>query len=242
MWIKICGNTTLGDAQLAVTHGADAVGFVFAESPRRVTPESVRRITDQLPHSLEKFGVFLDADFAAIVDTVRVAGLTGVQLHAADETGLAARLRKHYVDHPVTDGRFGILQVLHYAGDANRFATQLRSLRINTAMDAVLIDSCTATQQGGTGIKFDWAGARDSFLGEAPHLRLIAAGGLRPENVTQAIQTLQPWGVDVSSGVESQPGRKDPKRVAAFIHAARTAAAELEKIPVRREYNVPAKV
>lgn len=227
MWIKICGNTTLEDAQLAVTYGADAVGFVFADSPRRVMPDVVRSITEKLPRSMEKYGVFIDADFDTIVTTVREAGLTGVQLHATDEIGLAERLRQHYAELPY---HFSILQVLHYVPDTDAFSAQLRKLRAVDAVDAVLIDSRTATQQGGTGITFDWAEARDSFFREAPHLRLIAAGGLQPENVKQAIRTLQPWGVDVSSGVESQPGRKDPERVAAFIREARATADELAKI------------
>lgn len=224
MWIKICGNTTLDDARLAVTHGADAVGFVFAESPRRVTPEAVGRITEELPHTIQKYGVFVDADFAAIIETVRVAGLTGVQLHAADETGLAERLRQHYAG---LAHHFCILQVLHYTGNAGSFSSQLQKIRANTAVDAVLIDSRTATQPGGTGIAFDWNAARDGFIREAPHLRLIVAGGLDPENVKHAIDTLQPWGVDVVSGVEAKPGKKDPDRVASFIRNARMASADL---------------
>ncbi len=223
MWIKICGNTTLEDVQLAVAHGADAVGFVFASSPRQVTAEVASKIIEQLPGTLEKYGVFVDANFDAIVNTVRVAGLTGVQLHAADETGLAARLRKHFAE---SEQEIRILQVLHY--DAESFHKQLHHMRAHSAVDAVLIDSRTATKVGGTGLAFDWNAARESFAREAPHSRLIVAGGLQPENVAQAIATLQPWGVDVSSGVESQPGRKDPARVAAFIQAARSAAAKLE--------------
>jgi phosphoribosylanthranilate isomerase len=96
-------------------------------------------------------------------------------------------------------------------------------------MDAVLVDTCVVGKQGGTGQVFDWLSARDSFLREASHLRLIAAGGLRPENVRQVIQILEPWGVDVSSGVEASPGRKDPKRVADFVRIAREAWAELGK-------------
>jgi phosphoribosylanthranilate isomerase len=226
MWAKICGNTTLEDAQLAVTHGADAVGFIFAEGPRRVTPEAVGRIIGQLPRTIEKYGVFVDADFAAIVETVRVAGLTGVQLHAPDESGIAERLRQHYAGRA---GRFYILQVLHYTGDTEEFAAHLRRLRTNVAIDAVLLDSRTATQQGGTGLAFDWSAAHEVLAREAHTLRLIVAGGLRPENVRQAVKTLRPWGVDVSSGVEARPGRKDPGRVAAFMQAARMAAAEMAK-------------
>ncbi len=101
------------------------------------------------------------------------------------------------------------------------------SCRKNPAIDAVLVDSRTATAVGGTGTRFDWQAASHGFQDSASRLRLIAAGGLNPENVTEAIRTLQPWGVDVASGVESAPGKKDPARVKAFVTAAKTAAEEI---------------
>src|SRR5271156_5289629 len=108
MWVKICANTTLEDAQLAVDAGADAVGFVFAESVRRVTPAQVRSITPHLPSSLEKYGVFVDDAFDQIVSTVEECGLTGVQLHSSHDPSLARRLREHF---PSLSGRarLGIL-------------------------------------------------------------------------------------------------------------------------------------
>src|SRR5580698_3513449 len=112
LWVKICGNTTLADAQLAVDDGADAVGFVFAPSPRRVTPDQVAAITPHLPVSIEKIGVFVDADFAAIAAAVELAGLTGVQLHSESSDEVTARLRE----------RFGsglrILRVIHFGEEA----------------------------------------------------------------------------------------------------------------------------
>jgi phosphoribosylanthranilate isomerase len=227
MWIKICGNTNLEDAQRAAELGADAVGFVFASSPRQVTPKVARAMIERLPNTLEKYGVFVDANFDAIVNTVREAGLTGVQLHAAPTAGLAARLRKHF-SGPAAVQPLRIIQVLHFAPDAQRFAADLHALQAQQEIDAVLIDSRTATQVGGTGVAFDWQAASAAWDREARTLRLIAAGGLQSENVAQAIATLQPWGVDVASGVESQPGKKDPQRVADFIQAARSAAAKLE--------------
>ncbi len=202
MWIKICGNTNLEDAQLAVEAGADAVGFVFAESLRRVTPAEVSKITPHLPDAIEKYGVFVDASFEEIVQTVSSSGLTGVQLHVSHDPTLALRLREYF------GPSLRILHVVHYAQDLE---TQLHALRQENTIDAVLIDSCTATAVGGTGTRFDWQAASGSFLHS--RLRLIAAGGLKPENVAAAIHTLQPWGVDVSSGVEFAPGRKDPDRV-----------------------------
>jgi phosphoribosylanthranilate isomerase len=211
MWIKICGNTNLEDARFAAECGADAVGFVFALSPRRVEPDQVRQITQELPIELEKYGVFVDAGFDEIVSTVEACGLTGVQLHRSADEHAPLRLRQHFA------GRISILQVLNYK--ALEFEQQLRELSQNEG--PILVDSSTAKAVGGTGTCFDWHDARSTLQRTAPNLRLVAAGGLAPENVKQAIQILQPWGVDVVSGVESKPGKKDPRRVQAFIENSR---------------------
>jgi phosphoribosylanthranilate isomerase len=224
MWIKICGNTSLEDARFAAACGADAVGFVFAPSPRQVEPELVSKITQQLPTQLEKYGVFVDAGFDEIVSTVAECGLTGVQIHRSADVSLPSRLRQYFADFP---RRISILRVLHYKDHDLAFERQLTELGRNDAPDGVLLDSSTTRAVGGTGTTFNWLGARDSFLRAAPHLRLIAAGGLAPENVKQAIQILRPWGVDVVSGVESAPGKKDPARVQAFIRSAQEAAVEI---------------
>ena len=213
MWIKICGNTNLADAQLAVEAGADAVGFVFAPSPRRVHAAQVAAITPYLPAALEKYGVFVDSTFDEIVAAVCEAGLSGVQLHASQDATLPDRLRDHF------GASLRILQVAHYAQNLEE---QLQAFHGNKVIDAVLVDSRTATAVGGTGIAFDWLAARRSFTESG--MKLIAAGGLKPENVAEAIRILQPWGVDVASGVEAAPGRKDPARVKAFVAAAKAAA------------------
>jgi phosphoribosylanthranilate isomerase len=223
MWIKICGNTSLEDARFAAECGADAVGFVFAPSPRQVEAKLVRQITEKLPRQVEKYGVFVDAGFDEIVSTVAAAGLTGVQLHRSSDALLPFRLRQHFA-------QLGVLRVLHYK--ESEFEGQLSELRRNDSLDGVLVDSSSHRAVGGTGTTFNWTEARKSFLQAAPHLRLIAAGGLAPENVNQAIQLLRPWGVDVVSGVESAPGRKDPARVLAFIRAAQQAAAEIVEVPL----------
>jgi len=214
LWVKICGNTSLADAQMAVDAGADAVGFVFAPSPRRVTPEQVAAITPSLPASIEKIGVFVDADFAAIAAAVEQCGLTGVQVHY---DGLPNELRE----------RFGpglrILRVVHFGEDAAR---QMQAISSDANIDGVLVDSRNATAVGGTGIAFDWNAARNAIFTGQGQLKLIAAGGLSPDNVVQAIATLNPWGVDVVSGVESSPGHKDWGKVLAFVTNARAAATE----------------
>lgn len=223
MWIKICANTSLEDAQLAVDAGANAVGFVFAESPRQVTRSQVSKIAPLLPKTIEKYGVFVDSSFDEVVATVIECGLTGVQLQTTSDPGLPLWLREHFASIPARE-RLGILRVLHYTSD---FDTQLEELRHDHAVDAVLIDSRTAKAVGGTGVAFDWQAAQTSFLRTAPHLRLIVAGGLNPENVANALYTLHPWGVDVASGVEMAPGKKDPAKVKAFVNAVRKATAEI---------------
>jgi phosphoribosylanthranilate isomerase len=218
IWIKICANTSLGDALLAVEAGADAVGFVFAPSPRQVTAAEVAAITLQLPATVEKIGVFVDAALEEIVSTVRACSLTGVQLHFDAEPELPARLRERLG----TEVR--ILRVIHFNAEAARqHATQITEHARNPHIDAVLVDSRTALAAGGTGIAFDWIEARKSVFGEARRLKLVAAGGLNSVNVAEAITTLLPWGVDVVSGVEASPGRKDPAKVREFIARARTA-------------------
>lgn len=218
LWVKICGNTTLGDARLAADAGADALGFIFAPSPRRVTVEQVAAITPHLPESLEKIGVFVGSGFDEIAATVKRSGLTGVQLHSEVETGLAARLRERFG----TDLR--IFQVIHFGENAPQ---ELQAASSDPVVDGVLVDSRTATAVGGTGVAFDWQAARAKVFDGRGQLRLIAAGGLNPANVAEAIATLRPWGVDVVTGVESAPGRKDLEKVRAFIVKARAAAIQI---------------
>jgi phosphoribosylanthranilate isomerase len=218
MWIKICANTNLDDATLAAELGADALGFVFAHSPRRVTPPQVAAITAHLPSSVEKIGVFHTSDVNEIADTIRSAGLTGAQLHGAYSPGLVAALASQFP-------ALKIIQTAHWNTvdqPAGAFAEQLAEIRNIPRIDAVLIDSRTPTASGGTGIAFDWCAARAALSTLSP-TRLVVAGGLNAGNVQQAIATLDPWGVDVASGVESQPGRKDPQKLAAFLSNARLA-------------------
>ncbi len=220
MWVKICGTTNLEDARVAVEAGVDALGFVFAKSPRRVTAEQAGEIVSRLGQTVEKIGVFVDEDFDGIVRTVLTAGLTGVQLHGPVDTGLAVRLRERFAEG------LKILQVLHFGAGEDALDERLNALRRAGAVDAVLVDSQTAQAQGGTGVKYDWAAARRSFVDAAGHLPMVVAGGLTPENVREAIATLEPWGVDVVSGVEAAPGRKDREKVRAFVERARVAALQ----------------
>jgi phosphoribosylanthranilate isomerase len=215
MWVKICGNTSLADAQFAVDAGADALGFVFAPSPRHVTPERVVAITPQLPVGIEKIGVFVDSPLDEIASTIRLSRLTGVQLHSASGREVTAKLRADF------GPGLRILRVVHFGPEAQH---QADALTDDPNTDAILVDSRTATAVGGTGIAFDWTAASKTIFQNAQALKRIAAGGLNPENVAEAIATLAPWGVDVVTGVESSPGHKDRAKVFAFVANARAAA------------------
>jgi len=221
LWIKICGNTSLGDARLAVEAGADAVGFVFAPSPRNVTVSEVAAINAHLPPTVEKIGVFVDALLEDIYFAVRACGLTGVQLHFDADAALPAKL------HERLGPQLRILRVVHFeAGAAEAILKEMREHAANPHVDGVLVDSHTGTAVGGTGVAFDWAEARKTVFSDAGRLKLIAAGGLKPANVKKAIATLRPWGVDVASGVEASPGHKDAKKVQEFVKRARAAAGQ----------------
>lgn len=224
MFLKICGNTHLADCLLAAELGADALGFIFAHGKRLVTAERVAGITAELPPHLEKIGVFTTTDFDTIAHTVEHAGLTAVQLHGPLDLGLSERLRLYFGDVQ----RCGVIQVLPWYTDVaaeqqrEDFAVEARAVAENGSADAILIDSRTLRQSGGTGIPLNWAAAHDALQGV--EYRTILAGGLHAGNVAEAVRTLQSWGVDVSSGVEAgTPGRKDPAKLAAFIAAARAA-------------------
>jgi phosphoribosylanthranilate isomerase len=214
LWIKICANTSLEDARLAADLGASALGFIFAPSPRRVTPDQVATITPHLPAYLEKIGVFVDAPLDQILSTVRACHLTGVQLHSDSGPDLPGQLRAEF------GPALRILRVVHFGPEA---AAQAQAYFADPNVDAVLVDSRTATAVGGTGITFDWREASRTLFSGAGTARLVAAGGLNSDNVAEAIATLRPWGVDVASGVEASPGRKDPARLRAFIANARAA-------------------
>ena len=200
MFVKICGITSEDDALLAVAMGADAVGFVFAPSPRQVSAQVVYDITRRLPPEILTVGVFKDDLSDRIFDVVARSGVKAVQLHGQESASTVAAVseRVRWVIKSVVAGS-------REARIANQYGT-----------DLVLVDA----PQPGSGRVFDW-----SLVDQVPSgIRLILAGGLTPENVASAVEYVNPWGVDVSSGVESAPGRKDPLKVKRFIENARAAA------------------
>jgi phosphoribosylanthranilate isomerase len=200
MFVKICGITTEEDALLAVAMGADAVGFVFAPSPRQVSAAVARDIAHRLPPEILTVGVFRDEAPARVVDIVNTSGLLAAQLHGHETPDQCRWVRERL--------RFVIQGFV--AGDAALDHSD------KYGADAILIDSPAP----GSGEVFDWSLAE----GAPSNRRIIVAGGLTPENVADAIERTRPWGVDVSSGVEASPGHKDPRKVRAFIAAARAAA------------------
>jgi phosphoribosylanthranilate isomerase len=223
MWIKICANTTLEDAQLAAKLGADAVGFVLAPSARRVTAAEVALITPHLGNTVERVGVFPSLEAAEIAQAAEEAGLNVVQLHGGVDLTLVRQL------HRIFDGRVKLIQTVHWQVDADSsgeaVSRQLRAISAEGVADRVLIDSKLGAATGGTGTSFNWEVARSALANAVQGLKLIVAGGLRDTNVADAIQRLNPWGVDVASGVESRPGKKSPEKLAAFIRAVRGVSA-----------------
>jgi phosphoribosylanthranilate isomerase len=213
-WIKICGTTNLEDALLAVDAGADAVGFVFYDnSQRKISVEAAREIVKKLPERVEKVGVFVNespARLSAIADDV---GLTAVQLHG-DE-----------YEKPET---YSMERRVFLCVPAQRTAVSRKGaisvgsvLAFPKNLGAIMLDSGTSERRGGTGKPFNWREAKAWVFAMKQLHPIVIAGGLRADNVGEAIGTLKPWGVDVVSGVEAQPGKKDPEKVRAFVRAVR---------------------
>jgi len=224
-WVKICGITNLEDALTAVEAGADALGFVFYEkSPRKVDLEVVGEIAARLPVQLEKVGVFVNESFEHMDSVAMKVGLTAIQLHV--ETPPAGS-KKPQMKPAEKIKRYIALPVRHFFDKEGRFDSFAMSAREDEAdkwVSAFFLDSSTPEQMGGSGRVFDWQAAVPvAEVIQQAGFSLVVAGGLTPANVAEAIRVLTPWGVDVASGVESTPGKKDPEKVRAFVAAVRQA-------------------
>lgn len=198
MKVKICGITDRGTALEAVKAGADAIGFVFAESKRKISPKNAKEIALHLPADVVKVGVFVNEAKEVIEATVKEAGLNMIQLHG---------------DEPPEFCNGFSVPVIKAISIETR--DDLRKLN-DFPCDYILLDSPKGKYRGGNGIKFDWRTAE----GIQSEKKIILAGGLTPDNVCTAIRTVQPYMVDVSSGVETA-GKKDIKKIAAFIENAK---------------------
>ncbi len=216
-WVKICGITNLEDALTAVDAGADALGFVFYEqSPRKIEVEKAREIVAKLPERVEKVGVFVDETPEKVEDIADEAGLTAVQFHGDEHESSAKYIvnRKVLLSIPASNIRFS---------PDEKGSAWGAFMRLPSTLGAIVLDSGTRTVRGGTGKTFDWKEAKAFIsLMEKQH-KIVIAGGLTSTNVAVAMRILHPWGVDVASGVEARPGKKDPEKVRAFIAAVREA-------------------
>ena len=201
MFVKICGITNEDDALLAIALGADALGFVFAPSPRQMVAQKVYDITRRLPPEILTVGVFRDEHPQRVIEITQAAGLRAAQLHGHETPADVAEVSRH-IRTVIKGVAAGSVDVSH----AKEFGSSM-----------ILLDAPAP----GSGKVFDW-----SLAGEIPDgITLILAGGLTPDNVASGIAQVHPFGVDVSSGVESAPGRKDPVLMRRFIEAVRQAAA-----------------
>jgi phosphoribosylanthranilate isomerase len=215
-WIKICGTTNLEDAKAAVEAGADALGFIFARSRRRISPKDAKRITTELPRATEKVGVFVNQSAKIIRSTVETAGLTGVQLHGDEDVDLIRDLRKQMTWLAIY--RVAAMNLVPKNGGV---ADLLKY--IEAGCDGLVLDSGDRSRRGGTGTRFAWDEAAPLAQMLARKTKIVIAGGLTAENVANAIETFRPFGVDVVSGVEKKAGEKDHGKVKAFIEAVRAA-------------------
>jgi phosphoribosylanthranilate isomerase len=212
-WVKICGMTNLEDALVAVDAGADAVGFVFYEkSPRNVSVDTAREIVAKLPQRIDKIGVFVNEEAERVSAITDQAGLTAVQFHG-DEW-------KSPQEYAVNRDAFFCLPALEMVRDPATAIRSLRNVESFPNLIGFLLDSGTTEKRGGTGKVFPWGDAL-SFSSLKALRRIVIAGGLTPSNVGQAVEHLEPFGVDVVSGVEARPGKKDPQKVRAFVQAVR---------------------
>jgi phosphoribosylanthranilate isomerase len=214
-WVKICGITNLEDAMTAVEAGADALGFVFYDkSPRNIHWEAARSIVKELPAGIGTVGVFVNQLEGTICDVADKVGLSAIQLHGDNEDPHVADLiAKRRPD----------LKILVAISMHDWKPESGAMMWTPDVVHAFLVDSGSSTKLGGTGESFDWQRARPKIAVIARLGRIAVAGGLTPENVGEAMRILEPWGVDVSSGVESRPGKKDPEKVRSFIAAVRQA-------------------
>jgi len=209
-WIKICGTTCVEDALASIEAGADALGFIFAPSKRQVSAEQAREIVEHLPARVERIGIFRNDSAERVTQTVEEVGLTGIQLHGEETSACIGEMKAKLLPRH----KVGVIKtVLVNDHFEERFAEVCANY---SCIDSILLDS-----GGGSGQTFDWQRAQP-LLGKNTK-PLLLAGGLNASNIEEAIRKFTPWGVDVVSGVEREPGRKDPEKLRAFVAAVRRA-------------------
>jgi phosphoribosylanthranilate isomerase len=202
VFTKVCGITNPGDARVAADAGADAIGLIFAESPRWVDIEEARKISIALPDGVLKVGVFVDVDPEEVLRIAREVGLDLAQLHGDEAPETVAAIR---------GAGLPVMKALWV-----RNAEALADIQSYEA-DLFMLDAWSARVRGGTGETFDW-GLAKSVKGRG---NIVVSGGLTPENVREAVEFFEPYGVDASSSLEERPGKKDGERVRRFVRAAK---------------------
>ncbi len=207
--IKICGITNVEDAHAAADSGADALGFIFVpETPRYVEVEAVRRIIGDLPPFIAAVGVFADSSPEMIAEIARSCGLNAIQLHGSEAPEHCREVE-------------ALCRVPVIKAFRVKDRDSLSAMR-GYEVSAYLLDTYVKGKRGGTGEIFNWDLAEEAKT----YGRIIIAGGLTPQNVTRAIQQVRPYAVDVGSGVESSPGKKDHAKIKEFIEAATIAVLD----------------
>jgi phosphoribosylanthranilate isomerase len=216
----MCANTNFPDAQASVDAGADALGFIFAPSLRRVQVDQVAEIISSLADHIEKIGVFVNETPERVAEIVEAAGLTGAQLHGDEPADQMEQYRQALGQRKIIKA----LQARELLSSPDALNGYLRSRQV---IDAILLDAGSPSQRGGTGQTFDWIAAVPIVARVRAQMPVIIAGGLSPENVGEAIRLFSPWGVDVVSGVEREVGRKDEIKLRSFVGAVRQSQPAL---------------
>ena len=202
--IKICGITKEEDALAGARFGADALGFIFAPSPRRISPDKARKIIKALPPLVQTVGVFVDEDFREVSSLAQMCGLDILQFHGSESADYCENFHRRVIKAVRLRNPQEIKSLARYKG----------------VVHALLLDTFVADKLGGTGITFNWQWAVEA----GRYGRIILAGGLNPENVAAAISMVKPYGVDASSSLEHSPGIKDHEKMRQFIAKVRQAA------------------
>lgn len=208
--IKICGITNLDDGLEAIAAGVDALGFVFVpNTPRYITPSQAKLVIKQLPPFITNVGLFVDSEIDEIEDIVNHCKLDAVQLHGNESPEMCSQISL----------QTKVIKSFHVKKELQVLRNEIENYRV----DAYLLDTFIKGKAGGTGQTFDWR------IAEGLSQRIILAGGLTPDNIGTAIAQLQPYGVDVSSGVEKSPGKKDTNKIYSFVRQVRKANLITEK-------------
>ena len=208
--IKICGITNLDDGLEAIAAGVDALGFVFVpNTPRYITPSQAKLVIKQLPPFITNVGLFVDSETDEIEDIVNHCKLDAVQLHGNESPEMCSQISL----------QTKVIKSFHVKKELQVLRNEIENYRV----DAYLLDTFIKGKAGGTGQTFDWR------IAEGLSQRIILAGGLTPDNIGTAIAQLQPYGVDVSSGVEKSPGKKDTNKIYSFVRQVRKANLIIEK-------------